>query len=313
MRRRLFHRVLTLYAVAMLVAGCATTPSTTAPLVRYDPDKPQIRLAGANVEYAKSVAMGSAVTKGWTIVDSSGNRLVLQRPLTGAPDPTSAVTQAPGSLPPVVEVESGFFERPGGVDVVLSAEVITNRGTKDEKRQDFTETYRDDLMRSLASLQAAWAATGARVAAATPPLQSAQDLGAPPTAEETQEIARTEGSGQWGPTKWTSAPSPAAQPTPPSAGAATVAEESNAPITSSPAQVEERGQADSMLVLSTPVDTGVWAYYAEHYAKAHGCILTGAGATLVRKQPEYEVHSVGCKSGQTLLLRCNAGTCEEMH
>jgi starvation-inducible outer membrane lipoprotein len=293
---------------ALAVSGCATAPSATGPAVQYDPNKPQTRLVGANVEHAKSVAMGAAVTKGWKITQSSDYQLVLQRPLKPGAAPTIAGAQAPGSAPPVVQVETDFFQRPGGVDVVLGADLITNEGTKDESRQDFTETYRDDLMRSLASLQQAWAATSARVASATPPVQSPADLGAPPTAEESQEIAQTEGAGRWGPTEWSNAPTPAAEPP-------TSPENTAEPVYSdapAPAPVDDRSGADNMLVLNDPAGPGVWAYYAEHFAKARGCVLAGEGATLVEKQPEYEVHRVSCKSGQEFLLRCNAGTCEEM-
>jgi hypothetical protein len=67
---------------------------------------------------------------------------------------------------------------------------------------------------------------------------------------------------------------------------------------------------NNMLTLSTaPSGTGVWAYYAEHYARVRGCRLAGEGAVLMRKTPEHEEHRVYCEGGQTFLVRCNAGIC----
>jgi hypothetical protein len=298
-----------LLAAASLIAGCATTPSSRESLVQYDPNKPQILLAGATVANAKSLAMGAAATNGWTIKDSSDDRLVLQRPAKRIPDPTRTDPPAPGALPPVIEVETGFFERPGGVDVVLGADLITNRGTKEERRQDFTERYRDDLMRSLDSLQAAWATAGPEIVSGMPPLSSAENIGPPPTAEEAQEIAQNEGRQHFGPAEWKRppAPSPAqAQPT-----AATPAPSGlTAPV--GPVPVQEHGEPSAMLALpQAPV--GVWSYYAEEYAKSRGCVLTPDGARLVEKRPDYEVHRVHCQSGQDMVVRCNAGSCEETH
>jgi hypothetical protein len=67
--------------------------------------------------------------------------------------------------------------------------------------------------------------------------------------------------------------------------------------------------ADSMLVLNRQAEPGVWAYYAEHYAKIRGCELSDDGAVLEQRQPEYEVHRVYCEGGQTFLVKCNAGAC----
>ena len=66
------------------------------------------------------------------------------------------------------------------------------------------------------------------------------------------------------------------------------------------------------MALNQPAPPGVWAYYAEHYARVRGCAVAGEGAVLVEKQPEYEMHRVYCEGGQTFLVRCNAGVCRGM-
>jgi len=302
----------------LLLAGCTTTGPAKAPMIPYDPGKPHTLLPGANMENAKSVAMGAAVSNGWKIVDSSGNRLLLQRTLD-TPDPQITGVQVPGAKPPLVQAQAAFFPRTHGVEVTVGAELITNRGTKEEQKRHFTEAYNKDLMHSLASLNTAWAATAPQVANALPPLQTPGDLGAPPTAEESKEIAQTEGPGLWGPTNWGNEAAPASQqaapasPPPPTGAQETaaplVAEGAGAP----PATADDRPQGVSMVAGNDRADTGVWAYYAEQYARAHGCDLTGQGAVLVEKHPEYEIHRVDCQGGQEFLLRCNAGSCEEMH
>jgi hypothetical protein len=64
-----------------------------------------------------------------------------------------------------------------------------------------------------------------------------------------------------------------------------------------------------MLVLRQPGDTGIWAYYAEHYARVRGCTLTDGGSVLVEKQNYSETHRVDCEGGRSFLVRCNAGVC----
>jgi hypothetical protein len=67
-----------------------------------------------------------------------------------------------------------------------------------------------------------------------------------------------------------------------------------------------------MLALNRQTEPGIWAYYAEHYAKIRGCEVSGKGAVLEQKLPEYELHRVYCENGATFLVKCNAGTCRGM-
>lgn len=301
-----------------MFAGCATGPTSTG--AYYDPNKPQTFLAGAEVEQAKAVAMGSAVSKGWKITKSTDNRLVVQRRLNAAAAETvvegASLTQAPS----LVEVQTDFFERDQGVDVVLKASVISNMGTEEEKRQDFTESYRDDLLRSLTSLRMAWEESRWRVASATPPLPSPGPTPGESDAENRSSLEEGEPVAESGwatqpasgvGTAWQDNPSPAPAPAGPVETAST--EPTPSPVSTSastqPAAYTPPDPAENMLVLNEPSDTGVWAYYAEHYARVRGCQLAGGGALLLEKKPEYEMHRVYCEGGQTYLVKCNAGSC----
>jgi hypothetical protein len=64
-----------------------------------------------------------------------------------------------------------------------------------------------------------------------------------------------------------------------------------------------------MLALNPPSESGVWAYYAEHYARIRGCTLNDQGSELVEKASYSETHRVHCEDGKTFLVRCNAGVC----
>jgi hypothetical protein len=92
-----------LAGVGLLMGGCATTGSS---LLGFDPNKPHTFLAGAEVEQAKSVAMGSAVSNGWKVVESSNNRLVVRRPLNAAV--AESVAGAPVSAASL-EVKTDFY------------------------------------------------------------------------------------------------------------------------------------------------------------------------------------------------------------
>lgn len=163
------------------LAGCASTPPVNeGPL--YDPNKPQVFLPNADVVQAKGVAMGSAVGKGWTLVQAETDFLVLQRELDAAARQALSLDQGAAPLPPLVEVQTQFFPRPGGVVVVLEAQLITQRGTQQEQRLEFTEPFRPDLTRSLRALSLAWQESGWRLASPVP-------LASPEERAPSQELA----------------------------------------------------------------------------------------------------------------------------
>lgn len=149
------------------LGGCATT-STAPPEANWDiGSRPQILMPGAVRSEVKGLAMGAARSKGWTIVKSTDDRLVVQRPVE--PGSPAASATGPSVTPPVIEVTSAFIQRSDGVLVGLGAELVSQpTAAKPPKRVDYTETYRDALNRSLESLRSNWAANRQRVASATP-------------------------------------------------------------------------------------------------------------------------------------------------
>jgi len=365
---RPFLRYLLIVGAAMLIAGCATSPTTrVSDIPRYDSTKPQVFLPGANVEQAKGVAMGSAVTKGWEIAKtSSGQTLVLERRLNAASADALVPGSSLGTTPPRIQVETNFFPRGQGVDVVVGATLVSSGGKEGEQRQDVTESYRPDLERSLASLSSAWSRSGGQVASATPPIRSSRDaivpvdpdvplapltatVGAstassPQTATDEPAVATVAGTsaeaaetgasgapdeddrapGTGIATGWlggsSSSPAPVVDVTspPPAPPAAQISRGPEAPPPYLPsslgvtdaAPMTSARPSDNMLALGPSASSGVWSYYAEHYARVRGCTLAGDGAVMVEKTPGYETHRVYCEGGQTFLVRCNAGMCQ---
>jgi hypothetical protein len=333
--------LLALGLATFLVAGCASGPGTLGD-ASYDRDKPQTFIPNAKVEHVRGVAMGMAKSKGWSFVDSTDGTLVMQRPLNAA----AAETIEPGAgldpEPALVQVRSSFFPRQSGVDVVLDAQVMVHRGTGEEKRIDYTEEYRPDLMRSLTALRTAWNESRGRVASALPPIpspwaqQSTASTPAPEDAAAETGTARATVAGEptgppvapprdaWGgpPALESRMPPPVMTRTsapPPTAAAAAAPAPAPVPEIGTarpPAPVPETGSARppapapaTTLALREPRGTGVWAYYAEQYARLRGCAVTGEGAVLTEKTNVYEKHRVACENGTEFLVKCNAGAC----
>lgn len=321
-KRRFLHISIALLGAVFLLSGCGSTgPSRPADLsgVDYMPNGPQTFLSGAQVQYARSLAMGSAVSKGWEIADASDNRLVVRRPLDTAV--AGSVVGGPVRTASV-EVATGFHQRQGGVDVAVGASVIADRGNEAEERFDFTESYRAELERSLASLRKSWEESRGMITSSTPPpppkLASSTDAGAPSATPAVQawQTAVTETTPVQG-NEAIAAPPAAPTPATPSewvfgdgADAAPVEDRFAAPP---PASVQTGAPAPSpdenLLVLDRSAELGVWSYYAEHYAKIRGCDVSSRGAVLELKQSDSEIHRVACENGESLLVKCNAGTC----
>jgi hypothetical protein len=164
-----------LATLGLLQAGCASNPTTGSADMQPGSlevgDRPQMAFPGATRAEVKALAMGSARSRAWIIVESTDDRLVAQRPL----DPSSPSARAlgpsataPGSL---VEVTSYFLEDRGGVKVALDAVVVSPAPAPNPPtRIDATETFRPSLDESLRSLQATWSRDRARIARAAPPV-----------------------------------------------------------------------------------------------------------------------------------------------
>lgn len=140
-----------------------------------DPNKPSMFFSGGNIQQVRGAAMGAAVTQGWEIQKAGRDSLILQRNLDDAAAENLAPGASRGPLPPVIEVRTDFFDRSGGVNVQLGAEAVTARGTDKEVRQDYTETYRNELTHSLSILQNSWHEAGPRIANALPPIGGLRD------------------------------------------------------------------------------------------------------------------------------------------
>ena len=131
---------------------------------------PQTLLPGAIRSEVKSFAMGAARSKGWTITQSSDDRLVIQQ------DANKLANLVPGALGPTVgsgsqlEVTSYFIEQSGGIKVATKADLVNpTAGAKGPTRTDYTENFRDSLTQSLTSLRNSWSENRGRIARATPP------------------------------------------------------------------------------------------------------------------------------------------------
>jgi hypothetical protein len=74
----------------------------------------------------------------------------------------------------------------------------------------------------------------------------------------------------------------------------------------------ETGAGNDMLVLSQASSKGLWAYYAEDYARLRGCALGDRGAVLLNQTDGFEVHEVECVRGTNVLVKCRGGVCELM-
>ena len=150
-----------------LLAGCAGNQTLSE---TFDSsNRPQMLMPGASRSDVKGLAMGAARAKGWTIVKSTDDLLVVQRPLDPASSTALALGTANSASPAVIEVTSAFMEQSGGVKVALGAVLVNQApGEKAPKRIDYTENYRDALNQSLESLRSNWTSNRQRVASAMP-------------------------------------------------------------------------------------------------------------------------------------------------
>jgi hypothetical protein len=337
---RSFATVSVLTLGAWLLAGCAGTMDADS----FDTShRPQILIPGASRDEVKGLAMGAARAKGWTIVKSTNDLLVVQRPLDPA-SPTAAALGAAGSAtPPVIEVTSAFTEQSGGVNVALRATLVSQPpGERAPQRLDYTDNYRDALKQSLESLRSNWDANGQRVTNAIPPHTAGADP-APAPADTplvkvwgetlTAETAATAATGGTvatpaaprPPTTPTPTPTPAANPAPLATATtpppAPVIDGSSALTATRPLTLSVPAPAptpaplapqDNMLTLSQAGGTGTWAYYAEQYARLRGCTVTDSGSQLIETRADGEIHKVSCVDAESYLLKCENGVCRAL-
>ena len=334
-----------LLSALLVITGCASTPSGAVPIGNIS-DLPQTMLSGAKLDHARSVAMGTARTKGWTIKSAAPNQLLLERELPATSPQASALGST--AAPPKIEVETDLVERSDGTIVALKAFVISNPGTPDEKRIDYTAEYENQLLISLSSLQSAWIDSRGKIAS-TVPIPTEQDMAEQtesqdsPVADSTsaEPIAAT--APETSPTPAPDlAPAPTPEPAPaPQPAAAAIAQAAPAVVPqSAPAQATSpiignasalpaasadrlsRGVTpavttasntalrNDMLVLNDSGRKGLWAYYAEDYARLRGCAIGDRGATLLQETTTFELHEVACVGAANMLVKCQGGVCE---
>lgn len=308
----------------LLLTGCATTSSA----LWESSGRPQISIAGAEVQDVRSIAMGSARSKGWRIAEATDDRLILERPMdTDSPQAVAAGISGPA---PTIRVTTYFAQHSDDVNVGLDARLVGIANAKGQTTTtDYTETYRTALERSLESLRNTYASHRHRVMTSTPPISETTEIaemddGESTPPSETTAAAATPGT-PTGPgssvavtlpsgehawrnesgeiPNWDDSARPdGSAPTPGATSDITGA----TPLTEAPAQVDPK---DNMLVLNTNTATGTWAYYAEQYARLRGCEIGDSGAVLQEKNADYEVHRIACANGQSFLLRCDDGVC----
>jgi hypothetical protein len=149
---------------------------------------PTTVISGARVDDVRAVAMGSASSKGWTIVSATDQKVVLRRPVNADAPQAVEIGLGADGMPPTIEVISIFRQAPGGVSVTLNAQLVTKAqgngsNSLGERRIDYTESYRDNLAQSLESLRSTWAAHHQRVARALPPIGTAGQAASETAAE----------------------------------------------------------------------------------------------------------------------------------
>jgi hypothetical protein len=331
--------------LAALVSGCATRPGMV--VIGDISSLPQTTLPGARLEYARALAMGTARSKGWSITEAAPNRLVLERELRRDSPQAQALGLGESATAPRIQVQTDLVERGDGVVVALRSIIVANPGTEGERRIDYTADYENELTISLSALQTAWLDHQRKIVSDVPlpnaEVAAAQAAdNAPDAAAEAAARAVAEGSPSTpqpeprpepvrtppvSPSSDVSVRAPAPEPVAPVPDAATAlppaTTASRLPAPSSaglpaattpaiPAPAAAPAGGNDMLVLNSGARKGLWAYYAEDYARLRGCALSELGAVLLQETATYELHEVHCAGGPNFLLRCQGGVCQEM-
>ncbi|QGU32517.1 hypothetical protein [Thermochromatium tepidum] len=182
---------------SLLLSACATQPRFDAkasvpasgPVPIDTTDLPRLMLPGATAAEVRSLALGAARSRGWTVkhVDLDNERLVIERPVEAIP----GVAAKPGST---VEVTTLLKNTGGGIEVATLAELVTPPyAGHPAERIDYTEPFRDTLMQSLDSLRERWIRYRERLARAVPPSRGWDDAWKDPNTPPSHKPLRDEG------------------------------------------------------------------------------------------------------------------------
>ena len=179
-------------------SGGSAQPTVTGPAPIDTTYLPRLMLPGATMSEVKSLALGAARSRGWSIryADSTNDRLVVGRPA----DPSVMALAAPNmgaASGSTLEVTTLLKDYGGGIEVATLAELVTpSQAGRPATRTDYTDPFRDTLMQSLDSLRERWMRDRERVARAAPPQEgwkSAWDESpAPPSAAPTTSAGSTQ-------------------------------------------------------------------------------------------------------------------------
>jgi hypothetical protein len=254
------------------------------------PAPPSVLLPDANIARAKALALDAALIKGWRVVSSAPAQVIFEIDLDA---PASAGPS--GVAPPettLLRIRADFEEAPDGVLAALSANELWFAGTAREWRADVTAAYRGNLMNALTSLRQQWAAIAPRRPTAAGTSPRAQSDGAPASAAPVQRFEPPRRARLRDSAGSDIAPSPAAPVTP-------------LPGTPVPPQPAAGPQAPAQAADAV----GIWAYHAEAYAAARGCVLAARGAVLLEQAIDGELHRVYCDDGNSRLVRCDRQAC----
>jgi hypothetical protein len=336
------HMLMCLIFTSLVIAGCSSQPSRHGGF--SSASGPESLLPDGGIEEARLLAMGMARSKGWTIVASDANRLLLERTLPEN-SPQAQMLSPEGALSaPKLQVETGFKQRGNGVLVNLSAYLIANPGTDQERRIDYTNDYQNQLLISLNALASGWLENRGRIASEIPtppePGEIAVATDASSVTASVPEIAPETASAATGGNGVTASRAIASlaadEPSAPTA--------SSAPAIASPAAAaSDRASGDSMpsstgrsdaigaqraaaaplnedapaepnpmLALDGQARRGLWTFYAEASARERGCAVGERGAVLLTSDSASELYEVACQGAQNLLLRCQGGVCRTL-
>jgi len=329
-----------------LLSGCSglstrSAPELDAPVPLTLADVaglPIVSIPSANRAEVKALAMGSARSKGWRILQSGDDRLIVERPLdSGSPlaralGPEAANAPAGSHL----EVTTYFIDQPGALSVASRAELVMppvlpangdrKKAPAEAVRIDQTEVLRPSLDQSLSALHTSWNAHGSRLARAAPPLPESAQGAAP-------EPRIAAGSTPPAPGLMpVSAPAVAAAPAAPPAPVSRPAPSVNLPSLNMPSlhrPAPELRTAAPVLdavplldaspqptndMLSLPATSPVIDNRAgaEAFAAQQGCRALPGGAVMVDQRTDGDIIKVSCDSGQNLLLHCQSGRCRSL-
>jgi hypothetical protein len=111
---------------------------------------PTVLLFGARLEQARSLAVDSALARGWRLVATAAESVTFEQTLEEDPEEDAAGPSR------VIRVLARFGEEADGVRIELSAHEVESPGLAGEWSADVTDRYGLNLANALSSLRARW-------------------------------------------------------------------------------------------------------------------------------------------------------------